>query len=999
MIYNVLKRLLFLSFILFPVISVADNTIPLNKLTVHFDLDKRKISGLSEITLPAGQSTEVSVAGLTVLSASVKGRPIPIEPGITAIDYKSEDADDVLRIVYEAVFEGPPESVANNNPGVVQGNVISPEGISLTRAWHPLSEGLAHYRLTAILPKDFAGISEADEIVVDEMTEESRSFTFIFTHPLESISLIAAEFIVEREQFGNIDIYSYFFPEDAALAKTYRTYTRDYIDMYQKMIGAYPFRRFSIVENILPTGYAMPTFTLLGKDVVKLPFIVETSLGHEILHQWFGNSVYVDYEKGNWSEGLTTYLADHAYKEHEGLGWQYRKELLISLENYVTAENDFPLSSFTHRKNRPSGAIGYGKTALVFHMLKHRIGAEHFTSALNLFIKENQFRIASWGELKHAFETASGRNLDRFFTQWVERPGIPDIALDDVSVSFRGSKTVVSFRILQQEPVYVLDLPITVFLKDGEITKTYPIDAASSVFTFETDDDPVALIIDHNYDVLRRLTEKELPPVISGLLGDSNRLFVQPHGRDEEYAFIEALFKEMGFQKKPERELSYEDIRRSSLIIPAKDTELVKQLFGKISIPDYDLWFSVRQNPYNPDKDIALIAGSSPSAIYNYAKKIPHYGKYSTLIFHEGRNIEKRIAETSRGMKQDLAPEFLGIEVPGSLDLKDIIDRISDKEIIYVGESHDRFEHHRVQFEVIRTLYRNNRKIAIGMEMFQKPFQDVLDDYILGTIDEKEFLKKSEYFKRWNFDYNLYRDILHYARAKAIPVIALNLDRDIVSTVAQNGIQALSKEERRQLPEHIDLSDKEYRRRLKVFFEQHGQSAQRNFDFFYQAQVIWDETMALNLDAYIRENPEHTIVVLAGIGHMAFGSGIPERAYRLNKRPYSIILNAEDPEEGIADYILFPPSLSAPESPKLMVLLQDKEGSVEIIGFSPESVSEKAGLMKGDVILSLDNNDVVNIDTIKIFLLDKKKGDQITVTVSRKRFLFGSVTKQFTVIL
>lgn len=995
------KRVWFmmLMILLLPAIGRAEISFPAHNLTVRFDLDKGALSGISEIVLPAGQKTTVSVSGLTILSASVSGKRLPVESGISELDYEQKNAQDVLTIIYEAVFRKLPETDTLTNPGVVMGNLISRDGISLTGGWYPFVSGLAHYRLTAILPKGFEGISEADEIIEKEQTDESRSFTFLFPHPREGISLVAGAFVVEQERFADIDIYTYFFPEDAALAETYRTATQKYIDLYQNMIGAFPFRRFSIVENILPTGYALPTFTLLGKDVVKLPFIVHTSLGHEILHQWLGNSVYVDDESGNWSEGLTTYLADHNYKEQEGLGWEYRKELLTSFQNYVTEENDFPLSDFSYRKNRASRAVGYGKTAMIFHMLKNLIGEDHFMQALKSFIKQNQFRFASWDDLQHAFEAASNTELNWFFSQWIERPGIPEIGIEDVSLAFRDSRKVLSAKVLQKGPGYRLYVPVTVLMEDGEITSIYTIDDESVTIEFEIDGDPVALIVDSHYDLFRKLSQKELPPVISGVLGDSNRLFVIPEGKDEDYAFAGALFEEMGFTKTSERALSYEDIKDASLIIPGKDTKLAKELFGTVIIPDDDFWFSVKRNPYNPEKEIALMSASSPSDIDSYAGKITHYGKYSTIIFDNGRTIKKQIEHSSRGIAEDLSLDVVGVHMPNVLDLGGIIERVSNKQIIYIGESHDRFEHHRVQFEIIQALHRSNARIAIGMEMFQEPFQGVLDDYISKTIDEPAFLKKSEYFKRWGFDYNLYRDILHYARAYAIPVIALNTDRDIVAAVSEKGIQALSDEQRGLLPEYIDLSNDEYKERLKEFFEQHGQSSQRNFDFFYQAQIIWDETMAQNLNAYIREHPDYAVVVLAGIGHMAFGSGIPERAFRLNGRPYAIILNGEHPEQGIADYLLYPSELNAPESPQLMVILEERKDGVEISRFSPGSVSEKAGLVKGDLIVSLDGTAVEDIDDIRIFLLNKKKGDTITVTVVRRRFLFGTVTKQIKVTL
>jgi len=143
----------------------------------------------------------------------------------------------------------------------------------------------------------------------------SREILFDFNHPLKNLTFIAGKYKVEKERHGEIDVYSYFFCGRQRAFEDVQGIYQKYLDMYEKYIGKYPFKRFSVVENFWPTGYSLPTFTLLGKDIVKLPFIVETSLGHEILHQWFGNLVYTDDKSGNWSEGLTTYLADHMFED------------------------------------------------------------------------------------------------------------------------------------------------------------------------------------------------------------------------------------------------------------------------------------------------------------------------------------------------------------------------------------------------------------------------------------------------------------------------------------------------------------------------------------------------------------------------------------------------------------------------------------------------------------------------------------------------------------
>jgi uncharacterized iron-regulated protein len=285
------------------------------------------------------------------------------------------------------------------------------------------------------------------------------------------------------------------------------------------------------------------------------------------------------------------------------------------------------------------------------------------------------------------------------------------------------------------------------------------------------------------------------------------------------------------------------------------------------------------------------------------------------------------------------------------------------------------------------------------MEMFQRPYQKVLDDYINGLIEEKEFLKKSEYFKRWVFDYSLYREILLYAREFKIPVIALNARKEIVSKVSREGLYSLNPEEMKEVPEDMDLSDSEYRSRLREAFERHRSPEGRNFDFFVQAQVLWDETMAHSIDEFMQKNPGLQVVVLAGAGHIAFGSGIPGRVFRINKKTYSTVLNYDEVERGIADFLLFPPPVKSAETPKLMVMLKEDEGKVLITGFSPESVAEKGGLRQDDIILSLDDTKVEGVDDMRIFLLNKKKGDTIVVKVLRKKFLSGLVEMEFKVTL
>ena len=327
-----------------------------------------------------------------------------------------------------------------------------------------------------------------------------------------------------------------------------------------------------------------------------------------------------------------------------------------------------------------------------------------------------------------------------------------------------------------------------------------------------------------------------------------------------------------------------------------------------------------------------------------------------------------------------------GLEIANLKTLPEVMERVAGKKIVYVGEKHDQYSHHVMELEVIKDLHRRGKKIAIGMEMFQRPFQKALDDYIEGRIDEREFLKKTQYFKRWGLDYNLYRPILQFARSERIPVVALNMRQEIVDKVFQGGLDSLSEEEKALIPSRMDFSDDAYKERLKKVFQEHQDFGAGNFNFFYQAQILWDETMSESIDQFLNAHPRDQMVVLAGNGHLAYGSGIPKRTARRNGYDYAMILNDADLERDIADYVLFPKTIPGVTSPRLMVLLKEKGGKVEIAGFPHGSNSEKAGMKVGDIILSIDHTPVREIDDLKIDLLFKKKGEKVKVRILRKGF-------------
>lgn len=218
-----------------------------------------------------------------------------------------------------------------------------------------------------------------------------------------------------------------------------------------------------------------------------------------------------------------------------------------------------------------------------------------------------------------------------------------------------------------------------------------------------------------------------------------------------------------------------------------------------------------------------------------------------------------------------------------------LIQKLALAKVVYLGETHDNAEDHRLQLEIIGQLQKKNSNFAIALEMFQRPYQGVVNDYLAGKIDEQELLDKSEYKQRWGYPWQYYAPIVQFAKAKKLPVIALNTPTEITRLVAKNGLDSLTPEQRKFIPplSQIHADNAEYRQHLLGIFQQHQVDAKGNspdFEKFFQAQVLWDETMAEGIAKFVQTNPGYQVLVLVGKGHIVYNYGIPSRVARRFKR-------------------------------------------------------------------------------------------------------------------
>lgn len=469
--------------------------------------------------------------------------------------------------------------------------------------------------------------------------------------PMEEVYLIAADFTEYSTQSDDVEVLAYLRTPDSNLATKYMDATGRYLALYEPLLGEYPYSKFALIENFWETGYGMPSFTLLGEQVIRFPFILESSYPHEILHNWWGNGVYPDYETGNWSEGLTAYLADHLFQEMDGLGHEYRKEMLVRYKNYVADGTDFPLSKFTSRNSAASQAVGYGKTLMLWHMLRIQLGDELFLAGLRQFYEDFKFKRATFEDIALHFSELSGVDLTPFFAQWVDRAGAPELSISVEEVI--GNRARIMFAQIQTEQPYSIRVPVALYYAGSDVPQIYDIDISQRLEGVMADDyeQLQAVLVDPYFDVFRTLDREETPPTIGELFGAEEISFVLPQTNRQHWVQMAESFA-IGVDAQM---INAEDISQlpqdRSVWILGRDNPFAQSVFEAgslygveetatgILLAGDDVEFAdrssviVARHPANPELALGFIDVDQVVAMPGMIEKLPHYGKYSYLSF------------------------------------------------------------------------------------------------------------------------------------------------------------------------------------------------------------------------------------------------------------------------------------------------------------------------------------------------------------------------------
>lgn len=487
-------------------------------LRVELDPANGAFSAQADLTLTTLQTIEITLPTLAVQSATLDKQPL----AAAAIDGRwsfTPDAQTIgkrLRIAYRGRITAMDETLSQLDVLDAMPPMASVAGSYLPAGsgWYPSPGAAFTYRIEVTTPKPQIAVAPGTAHVLAAADGKLRT-AFELAYPADGIDLMIGPYTIGERRIEidgkAVRIRSYFHQDLQSLSAGYLDSAATYLQRYSREIGAYPFAEFSIVSSPLPTGLGMPTLTYLGRQVLKLPFIRHTSLGHEVLHNWWGNGVRVDVSRGNWSEGLTTFMADYAYKEEAGAdaakamrhGWL--RDLAA-----LPADAHRPLSDFRARHHTASSVVGYGKSAMLFYALRERLGEDVFNRGLRQFWETKRFQAASFDDLRSAFERASGSDFEWFFDQWLERTGAPVIAATHAVA--RGD--TIEITLTQNPANYRVRVPLRLESADGARMHSVELDAKERRFTLPADSGVRSVTVDPDFRVWRRLATSEAPTIL-----------------------------------------------------------------------------------------------------------------------------------------------------------------------------------------------------------------------------------------------------------------------------------------------------------------------------------------------------------------------------------------------------------------------------------------------------------------------------------------------------
>jgi uncharacterized iron-regulated protein len=549
----------------------------------------------------------------------------------------------------------------SNTPGIIADS--AGEGIYLPGgSYFPQADkDLADFDIEIALPKELTLITSGTLV-----SRKEEGATAIYNYkselPTDDMILVGGRYMSIDTVYDGKTFSVYTFAPTPS-AKTFLNASIEYYKYYTGLFGPYPYSAFKIIENFFASGFGMPGYTLLSNKLMALPWVVLApgSLAHEFVHNYWGNSIYVNYSSGNWCEGLTTFSTNYYYnvlanKPEAALDW--RKKALLSMESLPEKDN-YPLAKFESQKNTNDAVIGYQKGGFLFYELLKSMGDEQFFKVLKGFAKKYKGRRASWMSMLLSFSMASQMSgstipVDQIFDQYLNNTAIPKLKLDNVKL--QGDS--LTFEV-NQDLKYYMSVPVKVITNKGTTWQNCVMTDSVNKFGLKTGAEIRSITVDPDYQCLRRLNKWEIPYSFSLTLGD-NPLFILPSKSSKDFAIAQEFAKMVKESDYTMDAKSIDDVQSAdwanrSIIVLGDMTnnnfykEMVNKYPNGINIVGPEI--QVRElklpaegnmmllncaNPKNPEKYLSIIYCSGFGSVDQF-RRLFHYQSYSMVLLDKAK--------------------------------------------------------------------------------------------------------------------------------------------------------------------------------------------------------------------------------------------------------------------------------------------------------------------------------------------------------------------------
>ena len=624
------------------------------ELDVNLAPGARTLSATALITIKTEQLTFYLADGFVLEAAEVEGATVPASRSVVdelqrfQIDLHPGTSAQTVKLRYHGGLQRLDDSMSHHDTLAALPAMASEQGSYLPggSGWHPMLESDFTYRILVNVPDDQVAVAPGS--VSGERTFDGiRHAVFSMLHPVESIDLMVGPWTIHERDVvvgeSPVRLRTYFPPDASALSDGYLNAAHRFIERYSKSIGPYPFSEFSVVSSPIPTGFGMPTLTYLGNNVLHFPFIRDISLGHEVLHNWWGNGVRVDAVRGNWAEGLTAFMADYAYREDDGPdaamrmrhGW---------LRDYaaLSINTELPLSRFRARHHAASAAIGYGKAAMMFYALRARLGEDTFQKGIQLFWDKHKFTAADFEDLRTAFEDVAKLPLTDFFDQWLDRTGAPELNVADARMTGSGNNTKLKIRITQDDEPYALSLPFHVLVKNEQMDFRVDLSQSAQTFSLATRKKATSVQIDADFEVWRKLKPEEAPPILGDIIAAKTLQIVTTNQSLDESALALAIELSEGTPHLIQGNDAIDPVTpllivgsKSGCAAFLKNRSLGPRPDG-ISDGEIEVWIA----PDLSRKIVVVATNTTPEddqQLSILGRRLRHFGRYSWVSMEKGR--------------------------------------------------------------------------------------------------------------------------------------------------------------------------------------------------------------------------------------------------------------------------------------------------------------------------------------------------------------------------